>query len=367
MSDPIIEKHIATFSDARPLYKAFEQALRSLVNTLLKAGDIDIVTLEGRTKTIDSFRGKITREDKNYTDPMREITDLVGLRIVTYQLADIDAVSSLIMNNFTVDEGNSIDKCQLIEADRFGYLSVHYVVSLNSTRTQLPEYSAFKGLKAEIQVRTVLQHAWSAIDHKLRYKTKEEIPLNLRRKLFRISALLETADSEFETLRAEMAAVRQQYAVNVAGDNLDISLNLDSLQAYLTGSSVSKNIEQSAIAADYVISPYNPDAKRPEFSTLLPLLHQFGITTLTQLNSALERENIRIAALLQKVNKYWKEAVHDKNLKLVVLREPLLRMILPLLVPPEKAAEVIEAINFGTTLTPAVNKAYGELFAAKKA
>lgn len=54
------------------------------------------------------------------------------------------------------------------------------------------------GLKAEVQVRTVTQHVWAAASHVLQYKQEASVPLPVRRSIYRVSALLETVDLEFE-------------------------------------------------------------------------------------------------------------------------------------------------------------------------
>ena len=112
--------------------------------------------MESRAKTVESFKGKVEREDKDYTDPLNEITDLSGVRIISYYNSDVDEISNLIRREFEIDEKNSVDKRKIDEEDRFGYQSSHLVVSLSDSRQDLFEWSAFKGLRAEIQVRTVL-------------------------------------------------------------------------------------------------------------------------------------------------------------------------------------------------------------------
>ena len=118
--------------------------------------------------------------------------------------------------------------------DRFGYLSIHYVVRLKEERAKLTEWQAFAPLRAEIQIRTVLQHAWAAIDHRFRYKTTTEIPTHLRRKLFRLSALLELADEEFLNLKRLKEQAARDYANQVEAGELDMELNLTSLAAYFS-------------------------------------------------------------------------------------------------------------------------------------
>ncbi|MCK4735921.1 MAG: hypothetical protein KAT65_25930, partial [Methanophagales archaeon] len=156
-----------------------------------------------------------------------------GIRIIAYYKEDVDRIGEIIIREFDVDWENSIDKAQTLEPDRFGYLSVHYVVSLSSPRKELTEWEAFANIKAEIQVRTILQHAWAEIDHKLTYKAVEEAPKKLRRRLFRLSALLELADDEFSNLSKLFEEVEEHYSQELKKGKLDIELDLTSLDVYL--------------------------------------------------------------------------------------------------------------------------------------
>ena len=51
-----------------------------------------------------------------------------------------------------------------------------------------PNYRGLGDIKIEIQVRTILMHAWAEIEHKLAYKNKAQIPESVTRNLALISA-----------------------------------------------------------------------------------------------------------------------------------------------------------------------------------
>lgn len=189
------------FLKVRPTYEAFTQRLEDLICQLLKSHQIKYHLLESRTKTIDSFCEKACRPGKGYASPLEEITDLSGVRIILYYLDDVERVAKLIRREFTVDESRSEDTTGRLKENEFGYLSVHFVVQLSDERNSLREWREFAGLRTEFQVRTVLQHGWAAISHALQYKSEYDAPKQLRRRLFRLSGLLELADEEFIALR----------------------------------------------------------------------------------------------------------------------------------------------------------------------
>jgi putative GTP pyrophosphokinase len=184
MAEVSPEEWGARYRAVRGTYQSMTTRLRGLVIDLLAAADIEVIQVEARTKTIDSFTEKIIRKRSKYQDPLTEITDIVGLRIITYYVEDVTRVGELIRSEFEIDEANSIDKATALDPDRFGYTSVHYVVSLSAERRKLGEWRPYAKIKVEFQVRTALQHAWAAVHHKLDYKSATEAPPELRRQLF---------------------------------------------------------------------------------------------------------------------------------------------------------------------------------------
>jgi GTP pyrophosphokinase len=148
-----------------PLYISFASKLSALLDEITKDAEISIAQIEHRAKTLESFLGKIRR--KNYADPFQEIKDFCGIRVITYYQDDVSRVVELINNEFDVDKENSVNKSDQLDVDEFGYQSVHLIFSLKEPRRPLPEWKAFTNLVSEIQIRSVLQHAWASISHKL--------------------------------------------------------------------------------------------------------------------------------------------------------------------------------------------------------
>jgi putative GTP pyrophosphokinase len=161
-----------------------------------------VAGFEAPNDTVDSFREKLLRPGKSYTAPLSEMPDLCGLRLIVYHPDDVRDAEKVVQNEFRINEEQSGSAIERLAANEFGYLSLHLIVSLADDRVSLTEWKPFQGMVAEIQVRTVLQHAWAAISHALQYKRESEVPNSLRRRLFRLSGLLELADEEFASLNA---------------------------------------------------------------------------------------------------------------------------------------------------------------------
>ncbi len=227
------------YQNVRPLYERLTRKLQDLLAELLESQGIK-ANVEGRTKEVVSFGSKINRPGKAYTDPLRQMTDLSGIRIILYSLSDEEKVGNLVQSEFKVDPINSVNKLDQLEVDRFGYLSQHFVVQLGDSRKHLPEWAGLCDLWAEIQVRTVLQHAWAAVEHFLVYKNERDVPKMLRRRLFRLSALFELADEELNNLIDDISNQMGQYREELAKGNTKIEINVDSLKTYIQSSAEPK-------------------------------------------------------------------------------------------------------------------------------
>lgn len=124
-------------------YQGFTKRLETLIRELFNKHSIEIAQMESRTKDIDRFIEKIQRKGEKYQNPLVEVTDLVGIRIIVYYREDLEKVGEIIRKEFDIDWENSIDKAETLDPDRFGYLSIHYVVSLSPPRKQLTEWKDF--------------------------------------------------------------------------------------------------------------------------------------------------------------------------------------------------------------------------------
>ncbi|XUA20169.1 GTP pyrophosphokinase [Citrobacter sp. OP27] len=187
--------------------------------------EIDLFSLDGRVKDVDSYMEKIER--KGYTEPLREVEDICGIRVICYYSAELEKIESVLNDEFNVLSFS--DKKKESGEDRFGYLSMHYIVSLKDDWLHSPLYRDFSELKIEIQVRTILMHTWAAISHKLMYKKESDAPLEINRKLNRLSALIELADEQFDLIRVAKDQYMEDVKDGVDDDALLNPFNIISL------------------------------------------------------------------------------------------------------------------------------------------
>lgn len=196
-----LDSILAQFDETSPKLESLKEKTLKLVEDELKKNSIKFSTVSARTKTKESLKSKIER--KKYEDPLKEITDLLGIRVVVYLEADIPKAKDALCEFFCIDKDNSIDKLEPTSVSEIGYRSLHLVCSLGPERAKLPEYKGLCEQRFEVQIRTILQDAWAVIDHEYNYKAQGALPPRLERKLMLASASLEQLDSIFSEVVAE--------------------------------------------------------------------------------------------------------------------------------------------------------------------
>lgn len=230
------------FKEEFAKYEDFKEKLEVLIKELLIQNEINFHKLEARVKTPSKLEEKIIRKNDKYNS-IDDITDLIGIRIITYFENEVDKVSQIILTEFEQDKENSIDKRQL-ENDKFGYKSLHNVVSLKKERKALTEYKRFKNIKFEVQIRSILQHAWAEIEHDIGYKGERAIPDIVKRNFYRVAALLETADIEFVNITNSLALYELTLSESIKNNPEEVELNSASLNSYLATSSIVNEIDK---------------------------------------------------------------------------------------------------------------------------
>jgi ppGpp synthetase/RelA/SpoT-type nucleotidyltranferase len=191
------------YGQATTALQSIRLSLEGLIQVLLEGKGIRVHGVTSRIKSRASVRRKLELSAGRRT--FSSLTDLLGIRVITYFPDEVNAVANVIEREFKVDKENSVDKRAILDPDRFGYLSLHYVLQLSDSRSRLPEYHAFRDLKFELQIRSILQHAWAEIEHDLGYHSKVVVPVEVRRRFSRLAGLLELADAEFLGIREQLA------------------------------------------------------------------------------------------------------------------------------------------------------------------
>ena len=220
--DPHCEAILQEYQDNLPRFREVEQRVKEMLTKTFQEAGLLVAAIESRVKAYDSLAGKLELKGQKYKS-LSDITDILGLRVITYYIDDVDKVASAVERLFAVDWENSVDKRKIHEIDSFGYLSLHYICSV-------PDFP----FRFEIQMRTLLQHAWANMDHDTGYKSGVEIPKRYMRNMSRLAGMLELVDEEFSKIRVELTDYRRKVQSLVRSGNLDeVPIDGDTFRSYL--------------------------------------------------------------------------------------------------------------------------------------
>lgn len=187
--------------------RRFEAALQLLATNIEKQlgeylrTEPRIDRVSARAKSVDRFLRKAqaaANGQPKYSEPLRQIQDQIGARIITFYASDVDRVSDAVLKYYRpVETRNIVPESEW----EFGYFGRHYVLLIptdvipsSMNRELVPQFF-------ELQVRTLFQHAWSEANHDLGYKpTSTTLDSDAKRRLAYTSAQAWGADRMFDEL-----------------------------------------------------------------------------------------------------------------------------------------------------------------------
>ena len=161
----------------RLLYKEFSKLVRRLLKPKIDQTEYNLHIIQARAKDVESLREKLVKANLlSSTTIEEEIKDLAGCRIIFYLDSDVQKfMSSRIVQDVfkVITETYKVHhpKDEIKSSNDF-YMADHFVIELSDNLSSTSEYSKFQGLRCEIQVCTILNHAYAAMNHKI-YKKPE--------------------------------------------------------------------------------------------------------------------------------------------------------------------------------------------------
>ncbi|MDB5044808.1 MAG: pyrophosphokinae [Deinococcus sp.] len=303
---------LRAYREALPDYEALRDAAVAHTTRLLTAAGLNIHHITGRVKRAGSLEDKLRRKAGRY-ESLDDVTDLVAVRVITYFESDVGVVSRLIEKHHEVDWNHSIDKSKMHDPDRFGYMGVHYVVRVPEGGLQgggLEVSGRLAGARFEVQIRSILQHAWAEIEHDLGYKNRDAVPREVRRRFYRLAGLLEMADEEFMALHRMTRDYAATLPERVAATPDDVFIDAQSMTHLLTLPPVHDLDTAVARALGVRLLSHWSDPERPQ--RLASLLHYVGVRSVGLLHKELKRNEDEItrfaAALMPRLRQAWTPA-----------------------------------------------------------
>ena len=263
------------------VYERLSHLADEALRNALDAQHVKVTAMEHRIKTETSLAGKLELKGGKY-QTIEDVTDIVGLRVVTFYSADVDKVAAIVNEAFVVDRRNSVDKRKQHRLDSFGYNSLHYICRLPKTVVDDPEMPLLNELRFEIQMRTALQHVWSTLDHDTGYKGDVKIPHEYMRQFNRMAGMLELMDEEFSRLRNVLVDYRRQMLALEASGQLDnVDLNAETFRRYLEAHPFDRLNQRIAAINQAELYPV-------PIMPYLRVLQDLGIETLGEVNRLVE-------------------------------------------------------------------------------
>ena len=306
--DPHCRAILQEYEDNLPRFREVEAQVRDPLRRTLQDAGLAVAAIESRVKGYDSLAGKLELKGHKYKS-LANLTDILGLRVITFYIDDVDKVASAVERLFTIDWENSVDKRKIHEIDSFGYLSLHYICSI-------PDFP----YRFEIQMRTLLQHAWANMDHDTGYKSGVEIPRRYLRNMSRLAGMLELVDDEFSKIRIELTDYRRRVQALVRSGNLDeVPIDGDTFRSYMDldpFAQLNKRIASmnQAEIQDVSLMPYLSVFKSIGLKTLGDIdrmikdfsegayqiaCYQIGLTDLDIISSSIGPQDLCIAYILK--------------------------------------------------------------------
>lgn len=240
--------------------------VHDILSNLAKNLGLSVLAVEHRVKEEKSLAGKLERKGEGY-NTLEDITDILGCRVICFLSDEVDKIGKEVEKHFVVDWANSANKKDLLKENAFGYLSLHYICSLPFGGKWPDEIC---GKKFEIQIRTILQHAWSAIHHDIGYKSDFGVPREISRQFARLAGLLELADDEFVRARDNMVGYTEDIRKRIITDDADeVAINMISLNEYVShNQKMQKLIQEIAEIAGAEVSVIDPESYIPQLAFL---------------------------------------------------------------------------------------------------
>lgn len=264
----------AWYKENITLYQELSIVAKTTIESLLRAKGIETFAIQHRTKLLPSLDEKFKK--KEYSS-ISEVTDLCGIRVITYMESELKKVCDALEGCLEVVPEKSLNKSEELDDDQVGYRSIHYILKLGADRTCLPELMQYTDLVFEVQVRTLLQHAWAEIEHDRCYKFKASLPRDLKRRLYLISGTLELVDAEFSRVVSDIEAHSIESARKVETGDLDVEITSEVLANYLAASAPKL---------------YEKLIRKDASSKVLAELDKFGVQTLEDFDRLIKDHDV---------------------------------------------------------------------------
>ncbi|WP_165788179.1 GTP pyrophosphokinase [Arthrobacter glacialis] len=241
------------------------QAIRNTIVGRLHDDGLNHHDVQARVKTAKSAAEKISRRDADgqlkYPGGSEALDDLIGVRVILFVESDIDAVAIALTSQFICHDDE--DKTAMMRKNGgIGYAGRHLTLEVpaDNPPTACAEYP---GQRFEVQIRTVLQHAWAEFEHDIRFKGSSRDNAEISRAFTMASTLIELADQQFVNISDILKRLQSETSATQAEEQHP--LDAASLQVVL----------------DRVFPDY-PRSKAGHYGWLVKVMAASGVNTVSE-------------------------------------------------------------------------------------
>ncbi|WP_139244369.1 GTP pyrophosphokinase [Arthrobacter alpinus] len=210
------------------------QAIRNTILSRLHDDGLNHHDVQFRVKAPESAAEKMARRDENgqlkYPGGLERLDDLIGMRVILYVESDIEAVAIALSSQFACLDDE--DKTAMMRKNGgIGYAGRHLTLQVPAENPP-SGCRDYIGRRFEVQIRTVLQHAWAEFEHDIRFKGSSGDNAEISRAFTMASTLIELADQQFVNISDILKRIQSEGTPEAA----PVSRKLDAgtLQGVLT-------------------------------------------------------------------------------------------------------------------------------------
>lgn len=243
----IVRVIVDRWTEDEEKYKRLEKLVADFFENQISSTEL-LPTVTHRVKPLISMVKTAIKKGKNYDD----IGDKLGFRIICHFKSELPVIKKFLVSSFDVRRYEC--KADGLKFDALGYVSDHYDVSIKS---EIPWFADAEDLKSfifEIQVRTICQHAWADVAHSLSYKQDIDLDQDTKRRIFRLTSLLEICDDEFDDVNDFLLGLPESWAFTIlrcvegkfykyAKMDYDKDLSVSTIGGLLSGLNLSSDFE----------------------------------------------------------------------------------------------------------------------------
>ena len=207
-------------------------------------------------------------------------------------------MAEIIEREFELDPHRSVDK-RKTEPDRFGYHALNYICCHAKKRLADVEYKKYAGVWCEIQVTSILRHAWSEIEHEW-YDLKEAYPDEIKRRFFRLVGVFELVESEFIDLKKKRSDYQKSMDLQVEAEVPELALDFVSMKSLVTHDALIAKLDRAICERNDMI--LYAEVLDPTVALVASAATCAGLSTVNQVRDSLKKYENALLEYVERTN-----------------------------------------------------------------